>query len=309
MPLLLTNDHWVSRGYQNNFASSDKRVAVLEVATRRIVELNRPTKRNFAAAGFTTFIAAGIRVNDLERAFASIERTVLNQVRAVSATNRGMDLDGAVANLFAIHLVRSPSFKAFSKRIKASFRDECAASLAKNDRLPAMFEAQFGRPPLAGELHRMALKQYDELTADPRTLAASMVRQHDEIAEKLSRFHMQVIELASNLPGFVLGDTPVVHADAATGRYGFRDSLALGDASMIIGPLTNRTAACFAAQPLGPAVIRTHKALDALNAVFIRAATSEVACHPDDARRLQQVANRVDALPPHLFLDGRRPRT
>lgn len=301
----LTNDHWVSRGYQNNFATGDKRVAILDVGSRRIVETDRPTKRNFAEVGFTTFVAAGERVDDLERAFASVERTVLNQVRAVSATNRCPDLHGAVANLFAVHLVRSPSYKAFSKRVETSFRADGVVAIANDERLPAMFEAQYGRPPLDDELNRIALEQFDKLTADPYSLPGSIARQHDKIADKLIRFHMQVIDIAAGLTGFVLGDTPVVHAHLATGRYGFRDSLALGDASMIVGPLTRTTAACFSAKPLAPVTITTYKALDALNAVFVRAATAEVACHPDDARRLQQVANRLDGLPPDLCLQRR----
>lgn len=260
----------------------------------------------FAEIGFTSFVAAGSPVDDLERAFAAIERTVLNQVRSVSAHNRGSDLHGAVANLFAIHLVRSPSYKAFSKRIEAEFRGDGVAEVANNERLPAMFEAQFGRPATCGELQEIALEQYDKFTADPYTLAGSMVCQHNKIAEMLGGFHMQVIEIDPALSGLVIGDMPIVHADVPSGRYGFRDSLALGDASLIIGPLTRRTAACFSVQPLAPVTITTHNALDALNAVFIRAATAEVACHPDDALRLQQVAGRLDRLPPHLFLHHRR---
>ena len=304
----LTNDHWVSRGYQNNFASADKRVAVLDVATGRIAETDRPTKRNFAEVGFTSFVAADRAVDDLERGFAAIERAVLNQIRSVSARNRGPDLHAAIANLFAIHLVRSPSYKAFSKRIEAGFRDDGVAAMANDRRLPAMFEAQFGRPAASGELHEIALEQYDKLTSDPYTPAESMARQHNKIAEKLSGFHVQVIEIDPTLPGLVIGDTPIVHADVEAGRYGFRDSLALGDASLIVGPLTRRTAACFSAKPLAPVTIRTHKVLDALNAVFIRAATAEVACHPDDALRLQQVAGRLDRLPPQLGLHQQRRR-
>ena len=89
------------------------------------------------------------------------------------------------------------------------------------------------------------------------SLVSTMIRQHDAIAEKLNGFHLQVISLAdSSLPGLVVGDTPVVHAALEDGRYGFRDRLALGDATFIIGPLTRTTAACFSARPLRPGLIK-----------------------------------------------------
>lgn len=302
----LPYDHWVSRGYQNNFASTDKRVAILDVATRRICDRARPTKSNFGEPGFTTYLIGDSPVDHLEKGFASVEQSVLNQVRAVSATNRDPVLAGAVANLFAIHLVRSPSFRDFHAEVLHGFRQNGATELAADPRLPAVFEQHIGRPPAEGELLDTAQAQLDRFLEDPSLLAEAMARQHDKIAEKLSRFDLQVIEIAQGLPGLVLADTPVVHAHLDSGRYGFRDRLALLDASLIIGPVTRSVAACFSATRLSPATIRTHKALDALNALFIRAAAREVACHPDDARRLQQVAAGLDRLPPRHFLDLRR---
>lgn len=302
----LPRDHWVSNGYQKGFASADRRVAVLDVGRGKIVDDRRPTKSNFAEVGFTTFVADEQVVDDLEVAFGRIERKVLNQIGDVSSRRRDSELHGAVANLFAIHLVRSPSFKEFGKRIEIQFRSQAIDDLSSDARLPPMFERQFGRPPRDGELRALVSDQYEKLIGDPYSVAGSMSRMHDQIAGKLSGFHMQVIELDSRLTGFVLGDTPIVHADLATERYGFRDSLAIGDATLILGPLTRRTAVCFTVERLAPVVITTHKALDSLNAVFIRAAVAEVVCHPADAKRLQQVSSRLDQLPPHQFLERRR---
>lgn len=92
-----------------------------------------------------------------------------------------------------------------------------------------------------------------------------------------------------------------MHAALDNGRYGFRDQLALGDASFIIGPLTRTTAACFSARPLRPELIKTRKKVDAINAIFLRAASSEVACHPDDARAVRQAHSRLDRLPPAIL--------
>ena len=57
---LLTNDHWVSRGYQQNFADAQKRIAILDIASCRIVTTDRPIKSNFRERGFTTYLDAGI---------------------------------------------------------------------------------------------------------------------------------------------------------------------------------------------------------------------------------------------------------
>jgi hypothetical protein len=302
----LPNDHWVSRGYQQNFADGNKRVAILDIASGRIVAADRPIKSNFRERGFTTYLEAGVPNDMLEKGFGSVEKSVLNQIRQVSATNHDPKQKAAVANLFAVHLVRSPSFKALHRLITDQFRQDGVAEIAADPRLAATFETEFGRPPRPAELLDLVLGRCDEFLDDPSVLVHTMARQHDLMAEKLNRFHMQVIHVDGSLPGLVLGDTPVVHAHTATGRYGFRDRLALLDGTLIIGPLTRYVAACFTAQPLASVTITTHRALDALNAVFVRSAAAEVACHPDDARRLQQVNRRLDRLPPELFLHLRR---
>lgn len=301
----LPRDHWVSRGYQQNFASSDKRVAVFSLRSGRVVEVGRPIKSNFREHGFTTFLEAGVPNDLLERAFASVESRVLNEIRTVNANRRGPAQKADVANLFAIHLVRSPSFKAFHRHIEENFRAGAVRSFATtNEELIERFKASEGRPPNDGELLDLALRVYDEMVSDPMSLVEAMIRQHDAIAAMLNRFHLQVIELAPGLPGFVIADTPVAHADLNRGRYGFRDRLALGDADFIIGPLTRTTAACFTARPLPPMLVKTRKLLDATNAIFLRAALEEIACHPDDARALQQTHSRLDRLPPTLLRRG-----
>jgi hypothetical protein len=209
-----------------------------------------------------------------------------------------------VANLFAIHLVRSPSFKAFHAHISQRYREEDVPVFAEDPELAERFAASEGRSPAQGELHAVALQVYDDLVRDPMSLVQTMVRQHDAIAEMLNRLHLQVVELDPSLPGFVIGDTPVAHAALSASRYGFRHHLALGDANFIIGPLTRTTAACFTAQPLPHVRITTKKQLCAINAIFLRAAHTAVACHPDDAKAVRQTYLRLAQLPPTI-LTGR----
>lgn len=298
----LPRDHFVSRGYQQNFSSTDKRVTVIDARSGLVVDQGRPIKSNFREQGFTTFLDAGVPNGLLEKAFVSVEGRVLDEIRRVDIDRSGPQQKADVANLFAIHLVRSPSFKTFHRQIGQRFRARDVHNFADSAELAARFEASEGRPPRAGELRELALRVYDEQAADPMSLVTSMMVQHDAIAEKLNGFHMQVVVLADgSLPGFVVGDTPVVHAALDDARYGFRDELALGDATFIIGPLTRTTAACLSARPLRPVTIRTRKKVDAINAIFLRAALQEVACHPDDARALRQAHLRLDRLPPTIL--------
>jgi hypothetical protein len=300
----LPRDHWVSRGYQQNFASEEKRVAVLDVRTGRVVDARRPIKSNFRDHGFTTFLEAGVPNDLLERAFASVESRVLNEIRTIGADRRGPQQKADVANLFAIHLVRSPAFKSFHRSIGDRFREEEVTGFATDTELSERFEVSAGRPPNEGELLDLALRAYDEMIADPMSLVTTTIGQHDAMAEMLNGFHLQVVELVAGLPGFVIGDTPVVHAQLGNARYGFRDRLALGDADFIIGPLTRTTAACFTVRPLAPALVKTRKMLDTINAIFLRAALREVACHPDDAKAVRQTHSRLDRLPPSLLNRG-----
>lgn len=108
----------------------------------------------------------------------------------------------------------------------------------------------------------------------------------------------------SSKPVFPTTSSLVVHAALGEGCYAFRDHLALGDADFVIGPLTRTTAACFTVRPLPPVRVTTRKTLDAINAIFLRAAQVEVACHPDDANATRQTHSRLDRLPPRI-LTGR----
>jgi hypothetical protein len=298
----LPRDHFVSRGYQQNFASPDKRVTVINAASGQIVDAERPIKSNFREQGFTTFLEAGVPNDLLEKAFVSVERRVLNETRRISIDRCGPQQKADVANLFAIHLVRSPAFKDFHRDIGERFRAVEVPAFVNKPEYVQRFEAENGRAPSEVELLEMALHAYDDLATNPMSLVETMIRQHDAIAEKLNGFHLQVIELADHrLPGFVVSDTPVVHAALEGGRYGFRDRLALGDANFIMGPLSRTTAACFSARRLRPEWIKTRKRVDAINALFLRAASNEVACHPSDARAVQQAHSRLDRLPPSIL--------
>jgi hypothetical protein len=95
-----------------------------------------------------------------------------------------------------------------------------------------------------------------------------------------------VIEIDESIKaGFAFGDVPVVHAKLETRQFGFRDRLAVGDADLVMTPLTRRSAVFFTSQRRTAGHLRrvkTYAILRAINTLTIDAALAAVACHPDD---------------------------
>ncbi len=88
------NHHVVSRGLQKNFADDSHRIAVLDSTSGRLIDRNRAIKSNFVLPGFNEVELEGGTSDWLERAFASIERTVLNQIRIVAPVMDCPGFDG-----------------------------------------------------------------------------------------------------------------------------------------------------------------------------------------------------------------------
>jgi len=142
----------------------------------------------------------------------------------------------------------------------------------------------------------------NEATRQP--FVQSMARTSRKIREMFDEWTVQVIAVEPPLPGFVLGDIPVVHADTKCGRYGFRDRLAIGDADLIIGPLTRRTAALMTSTGTRDTTLRVKKQVQVINALFWRAARAEVACHPEDVVESRRVFAHLGDLRPSRLLRG-----
>jgi hypothetical protein len=291
--------HLVSRGLQRNFANEVHRVVLLDSRSGRLIDPGRPIKSNWKRPGFNDCeLSPGVASDWLEREFAEIERRVLNQIRDVGPDNAGREQRAAVANLFALHLVRSETFRMRHDDVVTQLRWEYIPSIAAEPEAVELFRRDYGRVPEKGEIEAIAERQLDWGVATKQMLIESMARNHNKLAEKLSEFSMQVVWMKDDLPGFILGDVPIVHADLATGHYGFRDRLAIGDANMIVGPLSRRIAVFLSATPLRHAELRTRVLVDTVNAVFWRAAVAEVICHPEDSLATSQLWRKLDRLPP-----------
>ena len=300
------NDHLVSRGYQNNFADVYRRVMVFDVATGASGLV--PTRRNFSEPNFNTYIDSnGHTIRELERDWMQIEGTVLDRIRRITPTSRASSEAEDVVALFAIHLVRSQAFRAAHLRIAADYRDNGLLELANHPLAIRAFRNEYGRDPKPGDLTAIAKSLWEGNATSNRSFADSMRTQYNGISQMLSRFKIQVITIDPRCGGLVIGDVPVVHANTKTDQYGFRDQLAIGDADVIIGPLSRYTAVALSVGHLsiGNRLVRgyvahthvsTKRLLNQINAIFWRAATQVVACHPEDARDVDHLRRNLDRI-------------
>lgn len=297
--------HRVSRGWQQNFASTpDKRVAIIEAATGNLIADDRPIKTNWATPGFSAFLDANGNINDsLEGEWAAIERTVLNEIRGIGPARCSPTQAGAVINLVAVHLVRSDAYEVVHRRVAGEAEDDVAKDIENDAEAIAIFTRDKGRAPNAGELNGMVRASMQRAVQSRELLIESQIRQHNGIVEQLGRYFVQVITTEPGQPGFAIGDIPAVHANTRTGQFGFRDRLAVGDANLVMAPLDRHTAVFLSAQNLPPETLRKKWQVQTINAATLRAALSEVACHPDDTLELRRVARDPRRFPLSKLMD------
>lgn len=290
--------HLVARGYQQNFSSNDKRVDVINPRTGAMIANGRPIKGNFVVRGYNTHrTSAGASDSRLEREFAKLEAPALDQIRRVSVDHCGPDQRAAVVSHCALHLVRSQAFHATHQRIVHQLRNDWGPRLACDPELRKRYAADFGcdasDQEIAGYIDGI-IKDHIEAN---RLHVDSMVRQYNGLARFLSRYWIQVISSGRLGVGFAIGDIPVVHMDTRTSAYGFRDGLAVGDANLVIAPLTRWTAVAFSVERTPHVALTVKRRLHEVNAVFARAAMQEIACHPGDALEVSRACQAQDRLP------------
>ena len=289
------NDHIVSKGWQRNFANDRQRVAVADVSTCQIVDRARPIKRNFAEPWFMTHTdSSGATLRDADDVFQKIERRVLNKVREINVTCRLTDDHReAVVQLFTIHLVRSQGFRDSQFALLDQLEPQVLRDYPTDPRVYDAFMRRFDRPPLPGEVEAniarwMAAQRAGDVVFD------NIDHSIQTIGNVLRRWHVQVIESEPSHPGFVLGDVPVIHSRLTTRQFGFRDGLAVGDADIIMAPISRRVMVCFAVEPREAMTLSTKRSVRTINALTIHGARQEVACHPDDGADLQRACRSVD---------------
>jgi hypothetical protein len=206
--------HLVSRGLQRNFAPNH-RVAVIDVSTGAVIDSCRAIKSNQRVEGFNSYQGPdGRLVHELEDEWARIERVALNRVRELERRKATQEHRAAVIELFAMHLVRSQAFEDSRRNISDILREEEPPKYEDEEALRRAFAAGYGRPPQPGEIAALARSQLNGMESSRRARVDSMVRNYNGIADRLSKYSIQLVTIVDDrLPGFLLGDVPVVHAD------------------------------------------------------------------------------------------------
>jgi len=280
--------HLVSKGYQKNFANSDLRVSVFDCTTgHEVGRQPHPIKRNFIEDHFNTLRPDGGGDDfALEREYSMMESTTLSRIRQLTPRTTDSKLLASAIALSAMHLVRSHAYRDFQSDLIARLDDEHSQSVEHDSNLKAIFTRQHNRPPDSGELAALSHEVLQGRVRSNELFVNGSRHAFNSITTILSKLHVQVIDIGPTIKnGFAFGDVPVVHLNTNTLSFGFRDRLALGDADLVMTPLTRRTAAFFTSGPRHASQLRTvttHAILRAVNTLTIDASLRTVACHPDD---------------------------
>ncbi len=291
--------HLVSKGYQKNFADERQRLTILDPRTGKVIDRLRPTKRNWVEADWNTFWStSGDPNRHLEREFAKIEAGMLRSIREVDTAVVGDRYGAAIVNLAAMHLVRSRSFLNFRRHVyNASIASIVESTAARPELVDRFMDDHDGRRPGPGEIDEIVRDQAGLIAGSRRGEIDTVIDHHNKIAELLADLKIQVVELDQHLPGLPIGDHPIVHADLNARRSGFRDHLAIGQAGIVLIPLTRRTLACLTAEQQPNTVINTISQWRRLVNVQVNAAVTEIATHPDDAHDVAGVCRRPPKRP------------
>ena len=196
---------------------------------------------------------------DVETAYGRIEGSVMRRIREINFRNCDQKHHEAIVHLFAIHLVRSRSYNLFYESVRDSVLPRFVSEIVEDPRTDELFQAENGRSAVVGELRSIVTTHVDRMFRNKRDSVQSAVTTSGAIVGRLRGLHIQVIELDSSLPGFVLGDVPIVHANLEQKRFGFRDRLAIDDADLIMGPLSRRVLVCFTPDRVQSKLLRSKK--------------------------------------------------
>jgi len=297
---LRRNQHLVSKGYQRNFADGQW-LAVLDAHTGQLVSSRRSIGVNWRVADFLSVVSPDGDVDDsLEREFGRSERVFLNVIREIRPHKPVTPAQKtALDALAATHAVRSLSFAVAHEAVVSGTIERRSPGLARDERAVDAFTREWGRPPDPGELEAIVAAVARDFAASPDLLASGVRRVAAGLQQLLGKWTIQLVGSAEDLPGFVLPDHPFLHG--SDGRFGFRDAGAIGDADLIVVPISRRLVAFYSGNQLRDVQVRTKKGVRWVNSLLLQGARSEVACHPDDAQETSRLIRDSDRYPPEKF--------
>lgn len=299
---LRRKQHLVSKGYQSNFADG-KWLAVLDAHSGQLVSSRRSIEVNWRVADFLSVVSPDGDVDDsLEREFAQSEQVFLNRIREIELhIPMNAARKNALDALAATHLVRSLAFASAHDTAVRRTIEQRAPALARDERAVKMFIRDKGRHPEPGELEATVAAAALAFAESPDLRASSIRSVAAGAQQLLGKWTTQLVGSAEGLPGFVLPDHPVLHGRRTEGRFGFHDAGAIGDADLIIVPISRRLVAFYSGSRPVDLQLHTKKSVRWINSLLVRGARSEVACHPDDAQETSRLIRGSDRYPPERF--------
>lgn len=294
--------HLVSRGYQRNFAD-DIWVTVLDARTGDTIWSRRSVGANWRVQDFVSVIWPEGELDDsLEREFGDSEQVFLNVVRQIQLYRPVTAIQkAALDDLAAVHLVRNLSFALAHEKVVRESMQQLVTGLALDEEVVSRFNRQWRRPPEPGELEAIVAAAADDLVNSPDFFVSAVRRVAAGIPKVLAKWTVQLVGCADNLPGFILPDNPVLHGKRREGLFGFREAGAIGDADMIVVPISRRLVAFYSGRRLPDLLIRTKTGVRWVNSLLLHAAQREVACHPEDAPETSRLIRRRGLYPSAKF--------
>jgi hypothetical protein len=298
----MAKHHLVSNGYQKNFTTksdSGFRLTIIDARTGDLIDKARSTASNWTKRDWNSFVSSdGTLDESLEPEWSRLEASALRRIREIRVGVCNEVHRQAIVNLFSMHFVRSQAMADSHRRLIREEGPTIAEEMAQDPEVSTRFYRAMGRDPLAGEIQAMSRNQMDLREQSNLGFVQSMRDGHKSIGGILNKYLVQVVESPEHLPGFVLSDVPVFHGqfEQARRRFGFADGLAIGDADLVIGPLSRRVLVAFTATRERSQVLTSKEQVLNINRMLVRGARTEVACHPDDTlvvQRLIRSSNQI----------------
>lgn len=231
--------HLVSRGYLRFFATKER----LWLCDKSAMSVKKVGIGDvFVRTHFNSVGDEFGRLLEIESFWSGIESRILPLVRRVVCDDSADERD-AIRELIVLHLIRSSAHAEMFDRVFHDSSESLPREIARERGVNDAFVTEYGRRPERGEIEHIARAMWATRIRKNRLRIETMQEHYWKLLRLLAPTHVQLVRAQARNPGFITGDTPVMHADELGIRMGFHASLAVMDAALIYMPLGRRVAA------------------------------------------------------------------
>lgn len=289
-PMPRHQHHVVSAGYLRFFADAKQRLRLIDKPTRSAIPRLVGVRNAFVRTHFNSVVdGEGRKLDHLESEWAERESFALPRIRHLDPTRVEVEDDAAVKILIALHYARSFAAREMHDRIADETLTTFVADMRELAELQRLFELEYGRAAVEGELESLAEQQWAARRSTNQMFVESIAKGFNTGLDLLKDASLELVVPAHPTLRFGTGDSPVVVSNQELLSVGPLGGVPLADASVVYMPLRQDLAAAVThgaprlLQANGVEIVR-------LNTLVWRAAIRHVACHPeDDWRRVFNV--------------------